>query len=67
MRTPLAFDGMPSLRWADGKEMWYKGTYVTEGTNPPGSAWAMSPIPRISDGQVTRRYMYMIMHRYDRM
>lgn len=40
---------MPSLRWNDGKELWFKGTYITEGTYPTGSMWAMNPIPRIDD------------------
>lgn len=48
-KLPLNFTGMPSLRWNDGKEMWYKGTYVSEGTHPPGSMWARNPIPRIDD------------------
>lgn len=48
-RMPLNFTGMPSLRWHDGKELWYKGVYVTEGTHPPGSMWAKNPIPRIDD------------------
>lgn len=48
-QLPLNFTGMPSLRWNDGRELWYKGTYVSEGTHPPGSMWARNPIPRIDD------------------
>lgn len=52
-RHPLNFTGMPSLRWNDGKEMWFRGTYVSEGTFPPGSMWARNPIPRIDDSAAT--------------
>lgn len=48
-RLPLNFTGMPSLRWNDGKELWFNGVYVSEGTHPPGSMWARNPIPRIDD------------------
>lgn len=48
-RTPLPFEGMSSLRWGGkrGKQLWFKGTYVSEGTLPVGSTWAMNPIPRV--------------------
>merc|ERR1712050_99334 len=49
-QTPLSFTGMPSFRWNDGKELFFKGTYISEGTTPAGSMWAMNPIPRIDDG-----------------
>jgi len=49
-RTPLAFAGKPRLRWNNGSEAVYTGVYVTEGTSPKGSAWAMNPIPRINPG-----------------
>lgn len=45
----LNFTGMPSLRWNDGKELFYKGMYLTKGTSPPGSMWARNQIPRIDD------------------
>jgi len=45
-KTPLPFTGMQSFRWADGVEIYFNGTYVSEGTTPPGSMWAMNPIPR---------------------
>eukprot|EP00729_Bicosta_minor_P008933 gene8933-1855_t len=48
--------GEVSAEWSAGTEVevaWgirYTATYVTEGTSPKGSAWAMSPIPRINAG-----------------
>merc|ERR1712066_329476 len=38
--------GQQGFVWADGSEFWFNGTYVTEGTVPEGSKWAMNPIPR---------------------
>lgn len=49
-KTPLAFSGQPRLKWNDGTSAPFKGVYVTVGTSPPGSAWAMNPIPRINPG-----------------
>lgn len=48
-RTPLQFEGRSSLRWGgeQGKRLWFDGTYVSEGTVPQNSTWAMNPIPRI--------------------
>ena len=46
-KTPLAFAGGPTLRWNNGTELSIKGTFVSEGTSPPGSVWQMNPIPRI--------------------
>eukprot|EP00928_Gymnodinium_smaydae_P017880 TRINITY_DN16827_c0_g4_i1.p1 TRINITY_DN16827_c0_g4~~TRINITY_DN16827_c0_g4_i1.p1 ORF type:complete len:388 (+),score=27.65 TRINITY_DN16827_c0_g4_i1:48-1211(+) len=48
-KIPLNFTGMPSLRWNNGKELFYKPMYLTEGTSPPGSMWARNQIPRIDD------------------
>jgi hypothetical protein len=45
----LNFTGMPSFRWNDGKELFYKGMYLNEGTSPPGSMWARNQVPRIDD------------------
>jgi len=46
-KTPLPFEGMQSFRWNDGrKQVWFNGTYVSDGTTPKGSMWAMNPIPR---------------------
>lgn len=42
---PLKFAGPPKLRHADGTETEFRPTYVTEGTTPAGSTWAMNPIP----------------------
>eukprot|EP01051_Picozoa_sp_SAG22_P019108 SAG22_NODE_3423_length_1720_cov_1.367057_2_plen_209_part_00 len=47
MRHHLNFTGMPSLRYADGKQTYFKGRCTREGTNPPGSPWCQNPIPRI--------------------
>ena len=41
----LAFEGPQTLRWSDGSEEVINGTYVSEGTTPPGSMWAMNPLP----------------------
>jgi hypothetical protein len=54
-KTPLAFaTGVHLLEWAsskyaplntpDGSE-YINGTYVSEGTEPAGSTWAMNPLP----------------------
>ena len=43
---PLDFVGQQGFVWADGTDFWFNGTYVTEGTIPAGSKWAMNPIPR---------------------
>lgn len=48
-KLPLNFTGMPSLRWNDGKELFYHGMYLSEGTSPQGSMWARNQIPRIDD------------------
>lgn len=46
-KTPLDFVGKQSLRWGGvgGKQIWFNGTYVTEGVIPPGSMWAKNPVP----------------------
>ena len=46
--TPLAFEGAQTLRWGgrNGTEVDLAGTYVAEGTWPPGSRWVKNPIPR---------------------
>jgi len=51
-RMPLPFTGMQSFKWADGVQIFFNGSYVSEGTHPPGSTWAMNPIPR-NDTQQT--------------
>jgi len=45
-KMPLDFVGQQGFVWADGTDFWFNGTYVTEGTVPAGSKWAMNPIPR---------------------
>jgi hypothetical protein len=50
-KIPLKFVGKQGLRWSGGpahggKEIWFNGTYVTEGTTPKGSMWSRCPIPR---------------------
>jgi len=45
-QMPLEFVGKQSFRWGDGTQIWFEGTYVSEGTIPKGSTWAMNPIPR---------------------
>ena len=34
------------LKWNDGTTEEIEGTYVTEGTHPAGSMWAMNPLPQ---------------------
>eukprot|EP01045_Picozoa_sp_COSAG04_P028399 COSAG04_NODE_4393_length_2123_cov_1.709980_3_plen_85_part_00 len=40
--TPLRFVGQQSMRWGGvgGEQIFYNGTYVTEGTTPPNSMWS---------------------------
>ena len=45
-KMPLDFVGLQSFEWGDGTKIFFEGTYVTEGTIPKGSMWAMNPIPR---------------------
>eukprot|EP00937_MAST-01D_sp_MAST-1D-sp2_P002610 g2610.t1 len=49
-RTPLAFTGPPRLVHIDGTETAYEPVYVSKGVTPPGAAWAMNPIPRVTPG-----------------
>jgi hypothetical protein len=51
-RHPLKFaTGLQKLRYTDGSETkYFNGTYVSEGTIPKGSTWAMNPIPRLDRG-----------------
>merc|ERR1712046_302330 len=47
-KTPLEFDQTKQyLQWNNGTKYPIKGTFVSEGTTPAGSTWAMNPIPRI--------------------
>ena len=47
-KTPLDFVGQSAFRWGGrgGKVHNFNATYVTEGTTPTGSMWAMNPVPR---------------------
>ena len=47
-RTPLRFIGQQSMRWGGvgGEQIFFNGTYVSEGTTPAGSMWSKLPIPR---------------------
>ena len=44
-KNPLPFEGLSSLRWGGraGRQMWFNGTYVREGTVPAGSTWVRTP------------------------
>ena len=55
-KTPLKFVGLQSFRWGDGVQMYFEGTYVSEGTIPKGSMWAMNPIPRNDTKQTGRSF-----------
>lgn len=45
-KTPLRFEGPQFLKWNNGTTEEINGTYVTEGTSPAGSMWAMNPLPQ---------------------
>jgi len=48
MRTPLEFvRTKQTLQWNNGTRYPIEGVFVDTGTMPPGSTWAMNPIPRI--------------------
>ena len=50
-KLPLEFDrGAQQLQWNNGTRLSIPGTWVDQGTNPPGSTWSMNPIPRINWG-----------------
>ena len=54
-KTPLRFVGMQGMRWGGGPEhggteIFFDGTYVTEGTMPAKSMWAQNPVPLIGGG-----------------
>ena len=46
-KMPLQFVGPQMFRWGGkgGRTFNFTGTYVSEGTIPDGSTWAMNPIP----------------------
>ena len=46
MRTPLEFDvTKQALQWNNGTRLPINGTFVSVGTMPSGSTWAMNPVP----------------------
>ena len=47
-RHPLTFVGQSAFRWGgiEGRTTAFNATYVTEGTSPLNSMWAMNPVPR---------------------
>ena len=46
MRTPLEFDvPKQALQWNNGTRLPINGTFVSVGTIPSGSTWAMNPVP----------------------
>ena len=46
MRHPLKFATRTQrLEFVDGTWQEINGSYVDTGTNPPGSSWAMNPLP----------------------
>jgi len=44
-KYPLEFSGAQSIVRSDGTRLEINGTFVTEGTMPKGSMWALNPIP----------------------
>ena len=45
-RNPLRFDvSKQALQWNNGTRLAINGTFLTEGTLPAGSMWAMNPLP----------------------
>ena len=46
---PIPFAGKMALEWArdrgHGLRLAINGTFVSKGTHPPGSTWAMNPLP----------------------
>ena len=46
-KNHLDFVGQSSFRWGGtgGEQLFFNGTYATEGTTPKGSMWAKVPVP----------------------
>ena len=55
-KIPLEFVGLQSFIWGDGVQIYFNGTYVSEGTLPKGSTWAMNPIPRNDTAQTGQSF-----------
>ena len=51
-QTPLRFVGNSRFRWNGNRssEEEIESVFVSEGTHPPGSQWAMNPVPRNDTG-----------------
>eukprot|EP00038_Savillea_parva_P017602 m.21074 g.21074 ORF g.21074 m.21074 type:complete len:358 (+) comp3855_c0_seq1:52-1125(+) len=43
--TPIPFAGQTWLMWNDGSRLAINGTFLSQGTLPPNSTWAMNPLP----------------------
>ncbi len=41
------------LQWKNGTTFALNGTFITKGTSPKGSMWAMNPLPRINFDSVS--------------
>lgn len=44
-KMPIPFSGMTRFKWENDTEAYFQGTFVSEGTLPTGSTWAMNPMP----------------------
>jgi len=55
---PLEFTGKQSLRWGgvNGTQIFFEGLYVSEGTMPKGSKWAINPISRNDEHQTGKGF-----------
>lgn len=52
-KTPLKFFGQQSFRWGgvgSGEQEFFDGKYVSTGTVPAGSTWAVNPMPNSPNG-----------------
>lgn len=56
--TPLRFVGKTRFRWNGDRstEEEIDNVFVAEGTHPPGSQWAMNPVPRNDSGQTGKSF-----------
>jgi len=43
--TPIPFSGKTWLLWEDDSRLEINGTFLSEGTQPANSTWAMNPLP----------------------
>lgn len=54
-QMPIPFGGKTWLLWGDGSRLAINGTYLSEGTEPANSTWAMNPLP-YSDAHSTVQF-----------